>query len=98
TPYTVAPELKNRAEVQRALVRYYPPLLRDAGIGGSVLVWFFIDETGRVKNHRLRESSGHKALADAALRVAELMQFTPALNMDKRVPVWVSLPIEFKTR
>src|SRR5690606_727683 len=29
TPYTVAPELRNRAEVQRALVRFYPPLLRD---------------------------------------------------------------------
>jgi hypothetical protein len=38
TPMTVRPELQNRADVQRALVRNYPPLLRDAGIGGSPTV------------------------------------------------------------
>src|SRR5690554_6857859 len=75
TPYTVAPELKNRAEVMRALERYYPPLLRDVGIGGAVLVWFFIDETGKVRNKQLRQSSGHQALDESALRVADLMQF-----------------------
>src|SRR5690606_5142765 len=98
TPFTVAPELKNRAEVQRALERYYPPLLRDAGIGGTVLVWFFIDETGKVRNSLIKESSGHKALDEAALKVAEIMQFTPALNRDKKVPVWVALPIDFRTK
>jgi len=97
TPFTVAPELKNRAEVQRALERYYPPLLRDAGIGGTVLVWFFIDETGKVESSLIKESSGHKALDEAALKVAEIMQFTPALNRDEEVPVWIALPIEFRT-
>ena len=33
TPFTVRPELRNRAEIARALERNYPPLLRDAGIG-----------------------------------------------------------------
>ena len=32
---TVAPGIKNRAELQAALTREYPPLLRDAGIGGT---------------------------------------------------------------
>ena len=44
TPYTVKPELKNRDAVGRALVRNYPPLLRDAGIGGTVLTWLLINE------------------------------------------------------
>jgi len=96
TPYTVAPELKNRAEVERALKRHYPPLLRDAGIGGDVLVWFFIDETGKVRKTLLKDSSGHKALDEAAMKVAEIMEFTPALNRDKKVPVWVQLPITFR--
>ncbi|HEY8469455.1 MAG TPA: TonB family protein [Longimicrobiales bacterium] len=96
TPYTVPPDLKNRAEVESALKRYYPPLLRDAGIGGDVLVWFFIDETGKVKKTLLKETSGHKALDEAAIKVAEIMEFTPALNRDKRVPVWVQLPITFR--
>jgi len=98
TPYTVAPELRNRSEVQRALVRFYPPLLRDAGIGGAVLVWFFIDETGKVQKCQIKESSGHKSLDEAALKVADIMQFTPALNRDKRVPVWVALPIDFRAK
>ena len=98
TPYTVRPDIKNRTAVARALEREYPPLLRDAGIGGTVQVWFFIDEDGSVVNTQVNESSGHKALDDAALQVANIIEFTPALNRDKRVPVWISLPITFTTR
>ncbi|MEZ4415006.1 MAG: TonB family protein [Gemmatimonadota bacterium] len=96
TPFTVKPDLKNRSEVQRALTREYPPLLRDAGIGGTVNVWFFIDENGRVLRTQVQQSSGHKALDDAALKVASIMEFTPALNRDKRVQVWVAFPITFQ--
>lgn len=96
TPYTVKPDYTNVAEVRRALEREYPPLLRDAGIGGTVKVWFFIDENGVVQNQVVNESSGHQALDAAALRVAPVFKFTPALNRDKAVPVWVSLPITFR--
>lgn len=98
TPYTVRPDIKNRAEVARALEENYPPLLRDAGIGGKVVIWFFIDEEGVVKRMQIDESSGHKALDDGALRVGAVLQFTPALNRDEPVPVWISLPIQFSTR
>jgi protein TonB len=98
TPFTVRPDIKNRDEVARAMEREYPPLLRDAGIGGTVNVWFFIDENGVVQRTLVNESSGHKALDDAAIKVADIIQFTPALNRDKRVPVWISLPITFTTR
>jgi len=98
TPYTVRPDIKNRRELTQAMIREYPPLLRDAGIGGQVQVWFFIDEEGVVQDTRIAESSGHKALDDAALKVADIIEFTPALNRDKRVPVWISLPITFETR
>lgn len=98
TPYTVRPDYTNGAEVMRALEREYPSLLRDAGIGGTTLVWFFIDEQGVVQNQQVQESSGHTALDDAALRVAPVFKFTPALNRDKAVPVWVQLPITFTTR
>ena len=98
TPFTVRPDIKNRDAVARAMEREYPPLLRDAGIGGTVNVWFFIDEEGAVVRNLVNESSGHKALDDAALKVADIIEFTPALNRDKRVPVWISLPITFTTR
>ncbi len=96
TPFTLGPELRNKAEVARALLRYYPPLLRDAGVSATVKVWFFIDANGRVVKTQINVSSGYDAFDDAAVKVANLMRFRPAQNMDKRVPVWVSIPIVFQ--
>jgi TonB family protein len=98
TPYTVAPSILNRDEVIQAMEKNYPPLLREAGIGGTVRVYFFIDETGKVLDHRIDSSSGHQALDEAALRVASVYRFSPALNRDQKVPVWVSFPITFQVR
>jgi periplasmic protein TonB len=98
TPFTVAPEVRNRAEIQRVLEREYPSTLRDAGIGGTVVMHFFIDEEGVVQNTVVDQSSGHAALDAAAERVAQAFEFTPALNRDQRVPVWISIPIVFQSR
>ena len=98
TPYTVKPDLKNRDAVMRALVRNYPPLLRDAGIGGTTLVWILVDEGGQSVKAQVKESSGHDALDQAAIKVADVMQFSPALNRDQKVKVWIQLPIVFKTQ
>ena len=96
TPMTDRPQLTNNAEVARALDDVYPPLLRDAGIGGTVNVWFLIDEEGRVHSTQINKTSGHDALDRAALHVADVMEFTPAYNRDQRVPVWVALDIAFE--
>ena len=96
TPFSVAPKLQNGREIERALQRYYPPLLRDAGIGGTVNVWFFISEEGRVLKTQINESSGYDAFDQAALQVADLMSFTPAYNRDQKVPVWVALDVAFE--
>lgn len=96
TPMTARPQLKNREAVAEALREHYPPLLRDAGIAGTVNVWLFIDETGRVGKTSVNTTSGHPAMDDAALAVARRMEFTPALNGDARVPVWVALDVRFE--
>jgi protein TonB len=98
TPMTVRPEIRNRNAVMTAMERAYPPILRDAGIGGQVVVWFFISEEGQVLDKRLFQSSGHKQLDDAALEVADVYQFTPALNRDQKVKVWIQIPITFQVR
>jgi TonB family protein len=96
TPYTVRPEIKDRVEARRIVLRNYPKLLQDAGIGGTVNVWLFIDANGAVKNAQVQKGSGNSALDQAAIKSAYDFEFTPALNMDKRVPVWVSFPIQFE--
>ena len=97
TPMTVRPKLLNSTEISEALLRHYPPLLRDAGIGGRCQVWFFIDGTGRVVKTLIHESSGYAVFDQAALIVADQMRFSPAYNRDVAVPVWVSIPIVFET-
>ena len=94
----VEPYYKNKEEMQRALEREYPPLLRDAGIGGTAVVWFLVDEKGKVVKTQMQTSSGHGALDNAALKVADVAVFAPALHRDKPVAVWVALPITFTTR
>lgn len=96
-PYDVAPELQNPAEVQRRLREVYPTALRDAGIGGSVTLWMRVDERGRVRSSRVRESSGYRALDRAAKDVVEAMEFSPALNRDRPTAVWVQQKIRFRT-
>jgi periplasmic protein TonB len=98
TPFTVAPKILNRDEVAQAMVNAYPVILRSAGIGGTVRVFFFINEDGAVQDYRIQTSSGYAQLDEAALAVAGLYRFSPALNRDKKVPVWVLFPIEFHVK
>ncbi|HKJ92867.1 MAG TPA: energy transducer TonB [Longimicrobiales bacterium] len=98
TPFTVRPRLKNQTDVAKALQRFYPPLLRDAGVSGTVQMWFFINKDGQVVKTQVNKSSGYEAFDEAAKKVAALMKFTPAQNRDKKVSVWVSIPIVFETQ
>lgn len=98
TPHTVAPELKNAEAVIAALQRYYPAFLKDAGLGGTVLVWVLVDEKGGVMKTLVKEKSEFEALDEAALKVAELMRFSPGYNREVAVKVWVALPIHFVVR
>jgi protein TonB len=98
TPMTVQPKLLNGPEVEKQIAKVYPPLLRDAGIGGRTKVWFFIDENGKAVKWQVNTPSGYDALDAAALKVAPVLRFTPAQNQDKKVPVWVSIDIVFKVQ
>lgn len=96
TPMTVRPTLTNVDEVQRVLMREYPPTLRDAGIGGAPVLWLYIGTDGAVQRTQVQESSGFDALDQAAANVASVMRFTPAQNRDQTVAVWVQIPIRFQ--
>ena len=96
TPMTVRPTLTNVDEVQRVLMREYPPTLRDAGIGGAPVLWLYIGTDGTVQRTQVQETSGFDALDQAAANVASVMRFTPAQNRDQTVAVWVQIPIRFQ--
>ncbi len=96
TPYTVRPEIKDRQRAKEIMRQHYPQILQEAGIGGMVFVWVFIDTKGRVQNAQVQQGSGNAALDAAALEAVYELEFTPALNMDKLVEVWVAFPVTFR--
>lgn len=96
--YEVEPRILNEDEIQRALEEEYPPLLKDAGIGGTVQVVFSVDEEGRVFATEVVQSSNHPSLDEAALKIADVFRLSPALNRDKAVRVKVTFPITFRVR
>ena len=103
---TQTPLMLNQADVERAIEREYPALLKDAGISGTGTIALFIDEEGEVRDARLCEDAAqfcgadthnfeHVGFKDAALKVATIARFSPAKNRDKTIAVWVKLDVTF---
>ena len=74
----------------------YPPMAREAGIEGTVLLRVLISKEG--KPLKIIVLSGNPMLAEAARNAALTAQFSPALQQHKPVPVWVQLPVVFSLK
>ena len=96
-PRDVEPRLRNAAELIRMAERLFPNTLREAGVSGTVGVFFFVSENGDVTNAVVQSSSGYARLDDVALEVAKAGEFEPAMNRDLPVGVWLILPIIFSS-
>jgi protein TonB len=94
----VQPVLRNVDDMAHALDRLYPQELKEAGIQGVVSVWIYIDELGRVRDARLKESSGYLAFDEAADKVVRLMSFEPARKGNAAIPVWIPMSINFRSQ
>lgn len=90
------PVLQNAAEVSNALKQSYPTNLKDAGIGGRVEIWLYVDTSGMVRNTALKTSSGNSDLDAAAADVVATMRFEPAMNRDQPTDVWIAQWITFR--
>lgn len=95
--HTVKPRLLNPEDVRRATQQEYPRFLRDR-ITGTTLLHLFVDERGCVAAKIVKESSGNERLDRAALRVASVARFSPAMNRDEKVALWIEYTISFTPR
>ncbi|HEX8318612.1 energy transducer TonB [Longimicrobium sp.] len=91
------PRIINRAVMSAALVREYPPHLRDAGTTGTVEVRFRVELDGSISQSAIVRSS-HPHFNEAALRAIQVLRFAPGKIDRKPVRVWVVLPIQWQTR
>jgi len=94
-PYDTPPEPIGGYDAIKANV-VYPKLAIKAGIEGTVIVQAFVDETGTVDDAIILKGFLDTGLDGAAIEAIEKTTFKPALQKDKPVGVWISIPINFK--
>jgi TonB family protein len=91
------PDLLNRDEISESMSHNYPPLLRDAGVTGSVTLRMRVTRTGTVDPASVTvESTSDEMFSESAVRVVKQMRFRPAKLKGQAVPVWVTLPVTFQ--
>lgn len=96
-PAMVRPRLRNEAEVNAFLRTHYPRVLYHASVGGEVKLCFWLDDRGEVRRVELYETSGFRSLDRLALRLSDVVEFTPAVRSGDAVPIEVVVPIVFRT-
>jgi len=73
----------------------YPEIAREAGLEGLVVVQFFVDKRGRVRNTIVLKGIPDTGLNDAACEAIRKTRFIPAKQREIPVGVWISVPINF---
>jgi TonB family protein len=73
----------------------YPSICRTMGAEGKVTLHLLVDKGGQVAKVRVLKSSGNEALDEAAMEALRASTFSPALQGDKPVAVWLSYPVVF---
>ena len=74
----------------------YPPMAAENNVQGKVIVQFVVDKTGKVGEVKVVRSVD-KDLDREAVRVCKaLPKFIPGRQNGQAVPVWFTLPVQFK--
>ncbi len=73
----------------------YPEIARRAGVEGSVLLYVQVDEKGEIVNTRVMRLEGIDVFKEAAIKAVKSVKWKPAMQRDRPVKVWASVPIDF---
>lgn len=99
-PAAVEPEYRaatppDRACTERNVTRLYPPLLRERGIEGQVLLRVRVDERGQAAEVVVQGGSGWRLLDEAARLLTQGCRFMPARRGEQTLASWVEYPVRF---
>ncbi|HBM50821.1 MAG TPA: energy transducer TonB, partial [Marinobacter sp.] len=89
------------SKLSRHLARYYdyPRRARRLGQQGTPVIVFEFTRDGKLLEHSLRDSSGHRLLDDAALQMLEQAAPLPAVPPEMRGRTFAyALPVRFSLR
>ncbi len=80
----------------KRVVPAYPDIARKANITGKVFVTALVNKEGKVE--QVGKVTGPEVFHEAAKAAALQWEFEPAIQNDKPVKVWVSLPFTFQLK
>lgn len=73
----------------------YPEIAKRAGVEGTVWVRIWVDKEGKARKVVVMKSDA-EVLNDEAIKAAMQWLFTPAMQHNGPVSVWVAVPFKFK--
>jgi protein TonB len=83
----------NLDEIKKRIA--YPPLLKEAGVQGKVIVRILVGKDGKYIKHQVIKSS-HKLFTEAVEKEIQNLEFTPAIQAGKPIKLWVTIPFDFR--
>jgi protein TonB len=91
----VNPRLVNAGDVARAIQSNFPSLLRDAGVGGTVVLRAIVEKDGRTSSVEVIRSEHNQMFSAPAAAVVRRMRFQPGTVDGAPVRARVEIPITF---
>lgn len=76
----------------------YPPIAKDAGIQGTVFVYFVVGKEGKVRDVRVLREVDSRLDKEAVRVVESLPDFEPGQQRGKAVSVQYTIPVKFIIR
>jgi protein TonB len=95
-PETALVEFDTPPEPVEEVAPEYPAAAKQAGATGTAHVEVIVDETGKVTETRIAQSSTHEMLDEAAKLAASQWVFKPAMLDEKPVSAKIIIPFEFE--
>ena len=89
---------KTEPSYQNNPIPEYPRRARRRGYAGTVILKVLVSEKGTVLQIELAQSSGHGILDRAAMQSVEKWTFEPGAIGDRKVDMWVNIPVRFDLR
>ena len=76
----------------------YPRIARRRGFEGTVVLEVLVNREGKVADYRIIQSCGHSVLDKAAMKSIRNWLFEPGMRGEKKVEMWVKVPIRFQLK
>lgn len=102
--FTIVEEMPTFPGGEQALLEYmakntkYPPLARENGLQGIVVVTFVVDERGRIKDAQVLRGIGGGCDEEAMRVVQSMPHWKPGKQRGMAVRVQYNLPFRFTLR